>query len=215
MSKPWRVTRSTVTYHDPWLKVRSDQCVTEDGTIIEPYHVLEFPAWVNVVALTEADEIVLVREYRHGASQVLTGLPSGRMEPTDPDATSAARRELLEETGFDATTLFELSSHFANPANQDNVVHTYLAIGARDTEAPSPDPNEEIQVVKETFVEFLERFWSHQVALQNSHAAAIHFAVHAILGSEDPRLERLRATLLPPVCRRYRIEPTQGDVGAS
>ena len=52
MMRPWRVIASTATFEDPWLKVRSDTCVRADGHRITPYHVLEYPDWVNVVTLT-------------------------------------------------------------------------------------------------------------------------------------------------------------------
>jgi hypothetical protein len=63
--KPWRVMRSTITHRDPWLTVRSDACRTGRGQTLDPYHVLEFSDWVNVVALTPDSAIVLVHEYRH------------------------------------------------------------------------------------------------------------------------------------------------------
>src|SRR5215469_5889261 len=104
--KPWRVLATAIAYEDQWLRVRSDACLTGGGVRINPYHVIECPDWVNVVALTGPDlQLVLIREYRHGRGEILTGLVSGTIERTDltmglDGAEAAARRELLEETGY-------------------------------------------------------------------------------------------------------------------
>jgi ADP-ribose pyrophosphatase len=189
--QPWAIAGSTITYADPWLRVRSDRCVTADGRVVEPVHVLEFPDWDNVVALTADHEIVLVREYRHGAGQVLTGLPTGTMDPDDPDPETAARRELREETGFTGGTFHELSSLYANPANQNNLVWSYLAIGVRRTETPRLEAHEEIEVIVEDAGSFYRRFWRHEAPLQVSHAAAVMAAGQLILTGRFPGLDRL------------------------
>jgi ADP-ribose pyrophosphatase len=93
MVKPWRVLAKTTTYDDPWLKVRSETCIRADGHLISPYHVLEYPDWVNVVALTPSFEIVLVRQYRHAVSEILLELPCGVLAPSSEDAVSCAARE--------------------------------------------------------------------------------------------------------------------------
>src|SRR4051794_28051276 len=79
----WKVLESRVTYQDRWLKLRTDRCETASGKILEGFHVVEFPDWINVVAIDEAQSVILAREYRHGAGRVVTGLPSGILEKTD------------------------------------------------------------------------------------------------------------------------------------
>jgi 8-oxo-dGTP pyrophosphatase MutT (NUDIX family) len=182
MPEPWTVVGSRITYQDRWLKVRSDSCRTLAGQVIEPYHVLEYPTWINVVALTPAREIVLAREYRHGAGRVLTGLPSGAMDPADATPEQAARRELREETGYTEGEFFELACDFANPANQDNLVRSFLALDVRKTDAPSLDPGEDIEVIPERFDEFLGRFRRREFSLQVSHAAAVMYAARFLEG---------------------------------
>jgi len=197
MIEPWRIVASWVAYQDRWIKLRTDRCVDRSGRVVEAYHVLEFPGWINVVALTDQREIVLAREYRHGAGLVLTGLPSGGMEPGDPDPESAARRELEEETGYAGGTFLGLGSDHANPANQTNRAWSFLAVGVRPDGHRRPDPTEEIEVIVEDYVGFMARFWRGDVSVQVSHVAALHQAALRLMqvsGPADPALRRaLRA----------------------
>ncbi len=196
MIEPWRVVESRVTYEDRWLKVRSDRCVNRSGRTIEPYHVLEFPSWINIVALTTEGSILLAREYRHGAGVIVTGLPSGAMDPDESHPEAAARRELAEETGYAGGTFVALSSSFANPANQTNRAWSFLAFGVEPTGSRRLDENEEIEVVVEDFVGFMARFWRDGVSIQVSHAAALHqAAVWLMKGPGLPELAKLRQGL--------------------
>ncbi|NYE74587.1 NUDIX hydrolase [Microlunatus parietis] len=116
-----------------------------DGTVIEPFYVLEQMPWVSILAVTPHREVIMVREYRHGAGVVGLGLPGGGAAAGEAPA-GAAQRELLEETGYEPGDLVELSWTWANWANQTNKVHHYLATGCRAIRAPSPDPTEQLEV---------------------------------------------------------------------
>jgi ADP-ribose pyrophosphatase len=186
MLMPWRVVGSRILFEERWLKVRTDRCLDGSGRTIEAYHVLEFPTWVNVVALTDRGEIVLAREYRHGAGQVLTGLPCGTMDPGESEPEAVARRELEEETGHAGGTFVAMVSGFANPANQTNRAWSFLALGVRPTGIRRLDPNEEIEVIVEDYVGFMARFWRGGVAIQVSHAAALHQAALELMKRSGP-----------------------------
>lgn len=107
--------------------------------------VLEAPDWVNAVALTPERQVVMVRQYRFGTGSVTLEIPGGVMHPGEtPEA--AARRELLEETGYTATRWRHLGSVQPNPAFQDNLCHHLLAEDARATHDQRPDPGEDLVV---------------------------------------------------------------------
>jgi ADP-ribose pyrophosphatase len=118
--EPWRVLSSRISYEDRWLKVRSDDCVTADGRHISPYHVLEYPDCINVVALTPEGQLLLVREYRHGCGEIMLGLVSGAHEAADGEsadaAERAARRELREETGYSGGRFTPILTSYPNPS---------------------------------------------------------------------------------------------------
>ncbi|WP_197446786.1 NUDIX hydrolase [Tautonia plasticadhaerens] len=196
MIEPWRVERSVVTYRDRWLTVRSDDCRTVAGQEIAPYHVLEHSTWLNVVALTPEGRIVLVTEYRHGSGEVLTGLPSGTMDPTDPDAEAASRRELLEETGYGGGVFVPLGRYPANPANQTNDVTPFLAVGVEKIGEQELDHTEEIAVSTEDFAEWFGLLCRMRLRVQVSHVATAMLAARVVGSGEIPGLgdlpDRLR-----------------------
>jgi 8-oxo-dGTP pyrophosphatase MutT (NUDIX family) len=97
------------------------------GTV-HPFHTIEAAHWVNVVALTPAEEVVMVRQWRHGSGQLTLEIPGGIVDPGESPARAAAR-ELLEETGYGGGELEPLGSVNPNPALFGNRVHTFLARG--------------------------------------------------------------------------------------
>ena len=195
MIEPWTVERTRTTYRDRWLTVRSDDCRTRAGVEVAPYHVIELPTWLNIVALTPEGRVVLVTEYRHGTAEILTGLPSGTMEPIDADSTGAARRELLEETGFGGGEFMELGRYPANPANQNNDVVPFLALGVERIAEQSLDASEEIAVTTEAFDTWFARLCRFDHRVQISHVATAMLAARLILEGGFPVLEPLRRRL--------------------
>jgi 8-oxo-dGTP pyrophosphatase MutT (NUDIX family) len=101
---------------------------------LHPFHTIDADAWVNVVALTPRDEVVMVRQWRHGSREVTLEIPGGIVDPGEAPAQAAAR-ELLEETGFGGGVAQPLGSANPNPALFGNRVHTFLIRGvARQAE---------------------------------------------------------------------------------
>lgn len=97
--------------------------------------------WVNVIALTPAREVVLIRQYRHGTGAIHVEIPGGMVDPGEaPEA--AARRELCEETGYVATRWRCLGALSPNPAILDNRLHMYLAEDATPTGTAQLDAGE-------------------------------------------------------------------------
>lgn len=107
--------------------------------------VLEAPAWVNVVAVTEAGEIVMVEQFRFGVGK-LTLEPVGGIVDAGEDSLAAARRELLEESGYGGGSWHYLGCVQANPAYHDNLCHHWLADGVTCVQDPAPDEGEAIRV---------------------------------------------------------------------
>lgn len=108
---------------------------------------LEAPDWVNIIPLTAENEVVMVRQFRQGTRNFTLEIPGGMVDPTDRNPKAAARREMLEETGYDSRDIVPLGKVHPNPAIQDNVCHSFVAHGVRRAVQPKLDSNEETEVV--------------------------------------------------------------------
>jgi 8-oxo-dGTP pyrophosphatase MutT (NUDIX family) len=110
------------------------------------FFLVRTPDWVNVVAITEDEQLLLVRQYRHGTKQFSLEIPGGLIDPHETDPAAAAARELREETGFLHGELRPLGVMTPNPAVFTNRCHAYLATGCRKVGDLHMDPGEDIEV---------------------------------------------------------------------
>lgn len=138
--KPWKILGSR--YLRPRFRV--DQCELPNGKTFEPT-VFEFRNWAVVIALTKEQEVVLIRQYRHGVQDVLWEFPGGVVEDGENPA-DGVRRELLEETGYSVSNLVEVGKYYPNPALQTNSMYCYLAFDAEKVGGQTLDDAEEIDV---------------------------------------------------------------------
>ena len=129
---------------------------------------LEMPDWANVVAVTEAGEFVLVKQHRWGTNETTLEIPGGIVDDGE-DALTAARRELLEETGYGGGTARSLGTVRPNPAIQDNTLHGFLIEGVRRIAEPHLDPAEDIEIVLCTRSELIDHLAENRI----DHALAV------------------------------------------
>jgi 8-oxo-dGTP pyrophosphatase MutT (NUDIX family) len=143
--------------------------------------VLEYPDWVNVVPLTKDNEIVLVRQYRHGAGDCFLEIPAGCIDPSDARPLDAAKRELAEETGYSSDNFIGLCTLFPNPANQANRLHGFLALDAEISSVQSLDENEDIEIVKLPIAEVRDTLMKSGFG-QALQAAVLFYAMEYLKG---------------------------------
>ncbi len=144
--KPWQVISSTRDRSYRVFSLRTDLAVSPRTGKKHHFFVLESSSWVNVIPLTPQDEVVMVRQYRHGTQNVTLEIPGGLVESTDSPK-DAAVRELMEETGYGAGDILSLGLVYPNPAIQNNACYTYLARDVFPAGDQALDDKEDIEVV--------------------------------------------------------------------
>ena len=130
-----------------WLKLDAEAVRTPAGLVLDPWWILDFPDWVLIVPVTSAGEVVLIRQWRQGARAFILETPGGLIDPTDADASAAARRELLEETGYGAGDTHFVGHLWPDAARNTNRCHIILATGCTRVADPTPEPGETIETV--------------------------------------------------------------------
>jgi 8-oxo-dGTP pyrophosphatase MutT (NUDIX family) len=146
MIRPWPEVSRKLLIDTPVFRLRRDRVCSPRTSAEHDVFVLETSDWINVVALTPAEDVVFVRQWRHGTRTETLEIPGGLMDPADASPEAAARRELLEETGYAADAFFYLGVVDPNPAIQTTACHTFLATGARVVAEQNLDHGEDIEV---------------------------------------------------------------------
>lgn len=117
-----------------------------DGGDGGDFYILDTPDWINVIPVTEGGDVVLVRQFRFGIDTTTVEIPGGMCDD-DEEPEVAARRELLEETGYEAAEWTELGWVHPNPPVQTNRCFTFLARGVRRVAEQRLDGHERIEVL--------------------------------------------------------------------
>lgn len=171
----WKTIDSKYIIQRPWATLRVDKLEMPNGNIKEEYYVLEYPTWVNMVALTEDNQVIFVKQYRHGAGRIMVELPAGVVEENE-DPEIAARRELLEETGYAFDEISYVCELFANPATSGNITYTYLLTGGRKVQEQDLDPSEDIEVVLMDLEEAKQFLFENKIG-QALHSSALFYTL--------------------------------------
>ncbi len=169
----WKTLSSEYLSKHLYFTARKDRCEMQNGTIVDPYFVVEMPESVCAMALTQNNEVILVNQYRHPIEQIVLELPGGFVDKGET-AETAIVRELQEETGYSFSNFYYLGRTAANPGVLNNFTSLYLATGGKKTTEQKLDYNEEMEIKLFPLEEVRNMLMNNEI-IQAMHSTCIFY----------------------------------------
>jgi ADP-ribose pyrophosphatase len=131
MIKTWKTVSSKPVGDFRIFNIRSDHKISPRTGEEHDFFVINSVNWVNIIALTPENQLVMVEQYRHGSDTVELEVPGGMIDATDASPIETAERELREETGYEGTNGKIIGQTFPNPAIMSNTCYIVLLENCR------------------------------------------------------------------------------------
>jgi len=144
MIKPWKIIGSKARGNFRIFSIREDKKISPLTGKELDFVVIDSVGWVNVIAVTPDDQLVMVEQFRHGSNTVELEIPGGMMDTGEKDPVVTGVRELSEETGYAGENPRLLSKVWANPAIFSNICYTVIVENCKLQHALKFDPGEDL-----------------------------------------------------------------------
>lgn len=178
--RPWTTLSRRLLFDGlPWLRLWADDVQLPDGRVIPDFYRLEMPDYATAIALTDDQQIVVLRQFKYGVGAVGLYLPAGYVEPGE-DPLDTARRELREETGYAAEGWTALGGYVTDSNRGSGRGHFFLAKNARKAGERNTDDLEHPEIGLMTLDELIDASDTEVNTL--GAAAAIGLAVIELRG---------------------------------
>ena len=174
----WKVLESEYLHKEPWLTIRKEKCELPNGKIMPAYYIIEYPTWVSVVALTKENKALFVKQYRHGLGVESLELPGGVVDAGETPV-QGAKREVMEETGYEFESYEYLGKISPNPATSTNYMHMYLARGGEKVAEQNLDETEDVEVLLYTIDEVKQLLRENKI-VQSLHCTTLFYALNKL-----------------------------------
>jgi ADP-ribose pyrophosphatase len=176
--RPWRIVSSEYRIETKFLRLRADRVELPSGDVVDDYFVRESRGFCVIFAVTPDQNVLLVRQYKHGVGEIIVELPAGMIDEGESPAACAAR-ELAEETGYTGSAPELVRTFFADPTNATTRFHLFVVRDAVRTRDPQFDVTEEIDVEVASLDEVRAMALDGRIAA-GSQVAAVLVALAAI-----------------------------------
>ncbi len=143
----WKTIKSEKLIDDYHVGVHKDAVQLPDGAVIEDFYTVTIPDAAMVAAITEDGKILLKTEYRYACREEVIECPAGMFERNETDPLAVAKRELLEETGYESDDWTYLGPTWESTSKLTNRMHLFLARNCRQTSSQHLDANEHLTVI--------------------------------------------------------------------
>ena len=173
MIRPWTLLSSEMAFDHRFYKLRRDTVRLPNGRVVDDYLVSQRPSVAITVPLTAENNVILVRQYKHGVQAITLEFPAGTFRSESP--ATAAARELEEETGYSPSNMIDLGTYFDDSSKNSNLVHFFLASGCVLTGKQRLDELEEasgVEVVIMSLQEVIKALEDGEIKSMSSVAAA-------------------------------------------
>ena len=147
MIQDWSVLKREPVEDFKLFQIRRKQVRSPRTGETREVQAIQFTDWVLILALTADEEVLMVRQYRHGIERVCLELPGGLVDAADDSAAMSAQRELLEETGYKANEIMLMGECFPQPAILSNKCFFYLAENVTRVQMQNLDAGEDIEII--------------------------------------------------------------------
>jgi len=144
MIEKWQKLASEVIGNFRVFEIRESTSLSPRTGQTHSFYVLDSADWVNVIPITPEGKVVMIHQFRHGTEEITLEIPGGVVDASDAKPAESARRELLEETGYDTDNIIQIGEVTPNPAILSNRCYTFLAKDVKLTQKPAFDSSEDI-----------------------------------------------------------------------
>ena len=183
----WKILSSEYLTDKYYFTARKDKCETAEGKIIPEYYVVEMNLCVCALCITEDNQVVMVKQYRHPVGKTMLEIPGGFIDK-DEDPKKAVAREIVEETGYEFENIELLGEVAANAGVLNNYTKLYLATGGKKAGEQKLDSNEEIIVELIPLDDLVELLLQNKIE-QSLHANCIFYALLKLGKLKAPSLQ--------------------------
>lgn len=166
--KAWKTEKSELLINTPWVKVRKDSVRLANGSAIEDFYAITINDAAAVVAIDPEGNLILKKEYRYCSDRDLIEIPAGIVEDNETDGLFAARRELLEETGYTSDEWQYLGATIESSAKLTNYLHLYLATNCRKVSEQTLDATEEMDVLLVPLEQAVDMVMKNEICCNSS-----------------------------------------------
>lgn len=163
----WKTTNSETLVDTRWVKVRKDSVDLANGQHIDDFYAITINDAAAIVALDDAGNIILKKEYRYCFDRELIEVPAGGFEKGE-DGLTVAKRELLEETGYCSEEWQYIGATVESSAKLTNYMHIYFANHCHKVAEQHLDPTEELDVVVMPLKKAVEMVMNNEICCNSS-----------------------------------------------